>query len=210
MPGNGPMRSGCPPRAACRAGVIAVIPGQIGIGVYSPPIDSHGNSVRGIRVCQDISDEFELHALTNRTNVRSVIRREYRGVVVRSKRIRTPEERSILAREGRRVAVLGGARGAVLRLDRATAQAHYAACGRGQPCHIGFQAGAFGRYRSAETSSARGTAQSPKATPSLAFAELLDAGVAGLAYDLANGKGKPQVRVFSDADAALEWCEPAH
>ena len=32
--------------------------------------------MRGIAVCQDISNEFELHAFNNRTNVRSVIRRD--------------------------------------------------------------------------------------------------------------------------------------
>ena len=63
-------------------------------------------SVRGIRVCQEISNEFELHAFNNRTNVRSVIRRDYRADLVRSNRLRTPEERQILAEKGRQVAVL--------------------------------------------------------------------------------------------------------
>src|SRR4029079_13406542 len=86
--------------------IIAVIPGQIGIGVYSPPIDTHGNSVRGIAVCQELSDEFGLHAFNNRTNVGSVIRRDYRGDVVRSNRLRTPEERKLLATEGHRIVVI--------------------------------------------------------------------------------------------------------
>ena len=90
-----------------RVGVhSAVIPGQIGIGVYSPPIDALGNSVCGIRVCEEVSGEFELHAFNNRTNVRGPIRRQYRGDVVRSNRLRTPEERRVLAQEGRKVAVL--------------------------------------------------------------------------------------------------------
>ena len=45
--------------------------------------------MRGIEVCQDISNEFELHAFNNRTNVRSVIRRVYHGDRVRSSRLRT-------------------------------------------------------------------------------------------------------------------------
>jgi glutaminase len=81
---------GMPAKSGVSGCIIAVIPGQIGIAVYSPPIDASGNSVRGIRVCQEISNEFELHAFNNRTNVRSVIRRDYRGDVVRSNRLRTP------------------------------------------------------------------------------------------------------------------------
>ena len=116
---------GMPAKSGVSGGIIAVIPGQIGIGVFSPPIDAHGNSVRGIRVCQEISDEFGLHAFSNRTNVGSVIRRDYRGDVVRSNRLRTPEERKVLAKEGHQVVVIEVQGGTVLRLDRAAAaQAH--------------------------------------------------------------------------------------
>ena len=97
---------GMPAKSGVSGCIIAVIPGQIGICVYSPPIDQQGNSVRGIRVCQEISNEFELHAFNNRTNVRSVIRRDYRADLVRSNRLRTPAERKILAEKGRKVAVL--------------------------------------------------------------------------------------------------------
>ena len=110
---------GMPAKSGVSGCIIAVIPGQIGICVYSPPIDQQGNSVRGIRVCQEISNEFELHAFNNRTNVRSVIRRDYRADLVRSNRLRTPEERKILAEKGRKIAVLEAQGRAVLRLDRA-------------------------------------------------------------------------------------------
>ena len=85
-----------PAKSGVSGGIIAVIPGQLGIGVYSPPLDPQGNSVRGIKVCQEISNEFELHVFNNRTNVRSVIRRDYRGDRVRSSRLRTAEERDLL------------------------------------------------------------------------------------------------------------------
>ena len=87
---------GMPAKSGVSGCIIAVIPGQIGICVYSPPIDQQGNSLRGIRVCQEISKEFELHAFNNRTNVRSVIRRVYRGDRVRSSRLRTAQERELL------------------------------------------------------------------------------------------------------------------
>ena len=97
---------GMPAKSGVSGCIIAAIPGQIGLAVFSPAIDAIGNSVRGIRVCQELSKEFELHVFNNRTNVRSVIRRDYRADVVRSNRLRTPEERKILAEKGGEVAVL--------------------------------------------------------------------------------------------------------
>ncbi|MGB6388927.1 MAG: glutaminase A, partial [Methyloceanibacter sp.] len=73
---------GMPAKSGVSGCIIAVIPGQIGICVYAPPIDTQGNSLRGIRVCQEISNEFQLHAFNNRTNVRSVLRRDYRADLV--------------------------------------------------------------------------------------------------------------------------------
>ncbi len=43
---------GMPAKSGVAGGIIAVIPGQIGIGVFSPPLDRHGHSVRGVRVCR--------------------------------------------------------------------------------------------------------------------------------------------------------------
>ncbi|MEM7191985.1 MAG: glutaminase A, partial [Pseudomonadota bacterium] len=73
---------GMPAKSGVSGCIIAVIPGQIGICVYAPPIDKQGNSVRGIAVCQDMSREFQLHAFYNHTNVRSVLRRDYRADLV--------------------------------------------------------------------------------------------------------------------------------
>ena len=40
---------GLPAKSGVAGGVLAVLPGQLGIGVFSPPLDSRGNSVRGMR-----------------------------------------------------------------------------------------------------------------------------------------------------------------
>ena len=48
-------RMGMPAKSGVTGGVIAVLPGQLGIGVFSPPLDTHGNSVRGLRACEDLS-----------------------------------------------------------------------------------------------------------------------------------------------------------
>ena len=125
---------GMPAKSGVSGCIIAVIPGQIGVAVYSPPIDPQGNSVRGIKVCQDISNEFDLHAFNNRTNVRSVIRRVYRGDRVRSSRLRTRAGTQTARRRRRQDCRHRGARGAVLRLDREAAAPHRRAQ-RNRPLH---------------------------------------------------------------------------
>jgi glutaminase len=53
---------GLPAKSGVGGGIVAVVPGQMGIGVFSPPLDARGNSVRGIHTCVDLSRRFGLHA----------------------------------------------------------------------------------------------------------------------------------------------------
>jgi glutaminase len=57
---------GLPAKSGVGGGIIAVVPGQAGIGVFSPLLDEHGNSVRGIRVCEDLVERFALHVFESR------------------------------------------------------------------------------------------------------------------------------------------------
>ena len=97
---------GIPAKSGVAGGIIAVIPGQLGVAVYSPPLDRHGNSIRGVKVCQKLSADFALHVFSDRTNVATVVRREVRGNVIASKRIRATAERALLDAEGHRLAVI--------------------------------------------------------------------------------------------------------
>jgi glutaminase len=54
-------RVGIPSKSGVGGGIVGVIPGQFGIGVFSPPLDSKGNSVRGILACRELSERFGLH-----------------------------------------------------------------------------------------------------------------------------------------------------
>ncbi|HSI32655.1 MAG TPA: glutaminase A [Tepidisphaeraceae bacterium] len=52
---------GLPAKSGVSGGVIAVVPGKLGIAVFSPLLDVKGNSVRGIKVCEDMSADLGLH-----------------------------------------------------------------------------------------------------------------------------------------------------
>lgn len=92
-------RVGLPAKSGVGGGIIAVLPGQFGIGTFSPLLDERGNSCRGIQVCEEFSERFKLHMFKTRSITRTVVRRRYRGDTVRSKRRRSREEQAILARK---------------------------------------------------------------------------------------------------------------
>jgi glutaminase len=77
--------------------VLAVLPGQLGIGVFSPPLDEQGNSVRGVRVCERLSNELQLHLLGRSSGVRSVVRRTVRGDEIASGRVRPASQEDAIA-----------------------------------------------------------------------------------------------------------------
>ena len=52
---------GVPAKSGVSGGILAVVPGKMGIGVYSPGLDAYGNSVRGVAVCRAISERLGLH-----------------------------------------------------------------------------------------------------------------------------------------------------
>jgi glutaminase len=54
-------RVGLPAKSGVGGGICAVVPGLAGIGVFSPLVDVRGNSVRGIKVCEELSRRFGLH-----------------------------------------------------------------------------------------------------------------------------------------------------
>lgn len=52
---------GLPAKSGVGGGIVAVAPGRLGIGVFSPRLDERGNSVLGVRACTAISRHYGLH-----------------------------------------------------------------------------------------------------------------------------------------------------
>ena len=68
---------GMPAKSGVGGGITAVLPGQLGIGVYSPLLDARGNSVRGVLACRALSERLGLHFLTVGRESRATIRATY-------------------------------------------------------------------------------------------------------------------------------------
>ncbi len=52
---------GIPAKSGVGGGIIGVVPSTAGIATFSPRLDRFGNSVRGIAVFEELSNEFDLH-----------------------------------------------------------------------------------------------------------------------------------------------------
>lgn len=98
-------RVGLPAKSGVGGGIVAVLPGQLGIGVFSPPLDERGNSVRGVGACEAISRDLGLHFLQPPRAAAATVRARYTLAEVRSKRRRPAEESQLLAEHGNEVRV---------------------------------------------------------------------------------------------------------
>jgi glutaminase len=199
---------GIPAKSGVSGAIVGVIPGQIGIGIFSPPLDEYGNSVRGVTACKEISRAFGLHVFNNRPNAGAVIRRDRRGDTVRSTRLRTAEERAVLEREGRRTAILelqgtlffGAAERITRRVGELAAEAAFVVLD-------------FRLVRAADRAASR-LLELMVADPVPGLRLMLthlepDGPLRALRRSLTAAVQSPDVVFAEDTDIALEWCETA-
>jgi glutaminase len=99
-------RIGIPAKSGVGGGIIAAMPGQFGLGTFSPRLDSHGNSVRGIKVCELFSSHFDLHMLNRSTDLRTSVIADYDIKGISSRRSRQPYEQVILEEHFQHIRVL--------------------------------------------------------------------------------------------------------
>lgn len=99
-------RVGIPAKSGVGGGIMAALPSQIGLGTFSPNLDSHGNSVRGLKVCEALSSRFDLHVLDRSADVRSCIIADYDVSEISSRRSRQPHEQQIIDQHYAEIRVL--------------------------------------------------------------------------------------------------------
>lgn len=51
---------GVPAKSGVGGGIMAVVPGRMGIGIYSPALNNKGNSIAGLRILRRLSRQLEL------------------------------------------------------------------------------------------------------------------------------------------------------
>lgn len=66
-------RVGLPAKSGVSGGIMVVVPNQIGIAVFSPLLDERANSIRGVKVCEALSDRFQLHLFDSSMGCRTFL-----------------------------------------------------------------------------------------------------------------------------------------
>ncbi|MFZ0151233.1 MAG: glutaminase A [Xanthobacteraceae bacterium] len=99
-------RIGMPAKSGVGGGIVAALPAQLGLGTFSPLLDSHGNSVRGLKTCEALSTHFGLHMLNRTGDVRTSIIADYDVGGITSRRSRKPRDQQILEEHHKEVRVI--------------------------------------------------------------------------------------------------------
>ena len=68
---------GIPAKSGVAGGIIGVLPAQVGIAVFSPKLDEHGNSVRGVDIFERLSRDMGLHLMEGTPSAQTILQRRY-------------------------------------------------------------------------------------------------------------------------------------
>lgn len=97
---------GIPAKSGVGGGIVAVLPGRFGIGVFSPRLDAKGNSVRGIEVCKRLSKDFGLNLFSSSSDPCMALGRIFTGADAPSRRKPTPAQSAHLQAHAQRIKYL--------------------------------------------------------------------------------------------------------
>jgi glutaminase len=202
-------RVGMPAKSGVSGGILAVLPGQLAIGLFSPPLDPRGNSMRGVAVCEALSDELELHFLRAPRPSVSVVRSRSTLASVGSKRVRRDAQRQLLAAHGHQGVVyqlqgdlpFAGMEAVIRRLVQ-------------EPAEVSHFVLDFGRVMDVDEPSARLLLELHtsllRAGRRVAFVGMRrHARLARRLEELRAGDESLDAAMFDEREAALEWCEDA-
>jgi glutaminase len=87
---------GLPAKSGVSGALAAVSPSRFGLGLFSPPLDERGNSVRGIAACQELSDRFQIHLMHDPGRADPVIDVSMKDLAALATHKRTRKEREAL------------------------------------------------------------------------------------------------------------------
>jgi glutaminase len=199
---------GMPAKSGVGGGILAVLPGQLGIGVFSPRLDARGNSVRGVAVCKEISRDFSLHFLRVPSSAHVTIRGDYDLTQLYSRRLRSDADRAVLERmrDRARTYVLQGdlSFAAVEAFARRVVEAS---------ATVDLMVVDLKRVTEVETCAvtvvARLLAELGPLGKQMVFVANQEhsAFLRALQLELASSEQGGELKSFSDRDPALEWCE---
>lgn len=96
-------RTGLPAKSGVGGGILAVQPGRLGIGVFSPRLDAQGNSVRGIAACRALAADLGLHLFDAARPAAPAVRLATTRRKVASKQRRVPIAAEHLRNAGKRL-----------------------------------------------------------------------------------------------------------
>jgi len=97
---------GMPAKSGVGGGIVAVLPGRFGIGVFSPRLDAKGNSVRGIEVCKRLSKDFGLNIFSPGNDPSMALGRIFTGADAPSRRQPPVDLRTLLTQHSHRIKYL--------------------------------------------------------------------------------------------------------
>jgi glutaminase len=97
---------GLPAKSGVGGAVMAVLPGQLSIAVYSPLLDEKGNSVFGVDICKRIAESFSLHLYKTPRQLKQVVRRQLTLRTAKSKFKRDLRSESLLEEFGENVQIM--------------------------------------------------------------------------------------------------------
>lgn len=98
-------RVGLPAKSGVGGGIVAVLPGQAAVGVFSPRLDPKGNSVRGLLACEELSRDLGMHLFSGRSPA-VALRATYGRDVVSSRYRRLADEEDALREHGRGIQIV--------------------------------------------------------------------------------------------------------
>ncbi|MFH9691584.1 glutaminase [Streptomyces globisporus] len=65
---------GIPAKSGVAGGLIGALPGHVGLATFSPRLDNHGNSVRGVSLFERFSSDMGLHVMEVPATARAALR----------------------------------------------------------------------------------------------------------------------------------------